>query len=751
MRHLAGFWAVVVMVGGLAGVLGCGGKDAPPSMEQDAGVDASEVDCPPGEPPLDPELLPECDFCPDARCVPNFALEEDQIAMLAPCSDSSTCVPELFIETNGQFLLTRCTSLNGAEGRCLSPCIPAVSSQADLLPADVCTDGWLCAPCYDPLTGEDTGACRQSCDPGPTEEPVVFTECCGGLGSCVPESLVSEEQAAQLGVDTCTGDGVLCAPKDLADPTYTPPRCDSVGGVEGRCLPECLPDIQAQASLLPQSTCDAGHLCAPCYDPTTGEDTGACRLNGDEPEDEPVTFAPCCSDRGVCVPEDAVPEEQQDQLGPDTCVDEGYLCAPTVLTSSTYIPPSCRSVADVEGRCLPDCLPDVAAQADLLPQSTCDEGDLCVPCYDPTDGSDTGACRLNGDEPVEEPTQFERCCSDRGMCVPPSLVPDEQQDQLGPDTCSDGTMLCAPDDLADPSYIPPTCSSVAGAEGRCLPDCLPAIDAQSHLLPRDICDEGDLCAPCYDPVTGVATGACSINGDEPAEPPVTFDRCCSDRGACVPSELVPPEQQAQLGQDTCTGNDELCAPDNLIDSTYTPPFCESIGGGEGRCLPDCLPAIQEQADMLPRSTCDEGDLCAPCYDPITGEDTGACRINGDAPTQPPYTFPECCDGISLCIPSYLVPEDQQQHLDGEGCSDPDSLCVPKVFVEDPNYQPEACVSRTLADLCVFGGSPGVCLPECLPALRDISWALCSGSCSSGWTCAPCEDPLSGEPTGACDI
>jgi hypothetical protein len=415
-----GYRASAVWIGWLVAAFALGAAGCAGSTEvggEDGGTPTSEgVECVPGEPPIAPNLLPECGFCPDARCVPNFALEEDQIAMLAPCDDNNTCVPELFIETNGQFLLTRCTSLNGAEGRCLSPCIPAVSNQADLLPADVCTDGWLCAPCYDPLTGEDTGACRQSCDPGPTEEPVVFPECCGGLGSCVSESLVSEEQAAQLGVDTCTGDGILCAPKDLANPTYTPPRCDSVGGAEGRCLPECLPDIAAQASLLPQSTCDPGHLCAPCYDPTAAPgtspeeaDTGACRLNGDEPEDPPYAFPYCCGGGGRCVPAEVVPEGQRDQLGSDGCdATAGELCVPNVFVEDpSWSPPSCdpgdsnvlfTSFSD-EGRCLPECIPDVSDPGFGLQfnQSSCDPDFLCTPCTVTAVyflDIDTGACDL---------------------------------------------------------------------------------------------------------------------------------------------------------------------------------------------------------------------------------------------------------------------------------------------------------------------------------------------------------------------
>jgi hypothetical protein len=721
------------------GALGCGGKDSPPSL--DAGMDAVG-ECPPGEPPIAPSLLPVCNLCPDARCVPNFALDDDQVAMLAPCDDNNTCVPELFIETNGQFLLTRCTSLLGAEGRCLSPCIPAVSSQAHILPADVCENGWLCAPCYDPLTGEDTGACSQSCDTGPTEAARTFPECCGGLGSCVPTSLVGEDQSAQLGVDTCTGDDILCAPKDLADPTYTPPRCDSVAGVEGRCLPECLPDIQAQASLLPQSTCAEAHLCAPCYDPTTAEDTGACRLNGDEPEDPPAVFERCCMDLGSCVPVDLVPPEQQGQLGEDICTEPGTLCAPDSLANPSFIPPACASVAGAEGRCLPECLPDIGAQADLLPQDICPTHHLCAPCYDPLSGEDTGACRINGDEPGQPPVIFDRCCSGRGACVPDMLVPNDQRGQLGQDTCTDAGDLCAPDNLAMPTYVPPTCRSVADVEGRCMPDCLPDIAAQADLLPRSTCAEGDLCAPCYDPTNGEDTGACRINGDEPAEPPFQFERCCGDRGMCVPVSLVPEGQQDQLGSDTCSDGSLLCAPDDLANPTYTPPTCRSVADVEGRCMPDCLPDIAAQADLLPQSTCDEGELCAPCYDPTNGDDTGACRINDDEPVEPPFQFERCCSDRGMCVPSSLVPVDQQSQLGPDTCTGGNLLCAPDDLA-DPGFVPPTCSS--------VGGFEGRCLPDCLPDIAAQAGLLPQDVCNVGDLCAPCYDPITGADTGACRL
>ncbi|MFW6023645.1 MAG: hypothetical protein ACOC9O_02760 [Myxococcota bacterium] len=517
----------LLLAGALPTVVGCDSDNGPPaSAGGDGGLDAgpsggedasSPVECEPGENAVDPSILPECDQCSGtmARCVPADLLPEGSEDFLADCpEEGSKCVPDHFVETGGNFLLDTCESINGAEGRCLPDCIPDVQEQAESLPQDICDDGWLCAPCFDPFTGEDTGACTQGCDPGP--EPTdggvdTFEECCDMRGSCVPTDAVPADQQDQLGTDTCSEPDTLCAPDDLADPSFTPPTCDSIGDAEGRCLPDCLPDVQEQADRLPQASCQAGELCAPCYDPTTGEDTGACTLNGDEPSEPPPMTEACCDGRGTCLDPSVVPEEQQDQLGTDTCSEATALCAPLELTDPSFTPPTCDSIGDAEGRCLPDCLPDVQERADQLPQASCEAGDLCTPCYDPITGEETGACALNGDEPTESPYVFGTCCDyegdSRGRCVPPDVVPESQQDALPQDDCDD-MELCAPDPfLDDPDYSFPGCDAGLLGDGACVPDCL-VDDSQAIVLSQGSCADGELCAPCDDPLSGEPSGAC---------------------------------------------------------------------------------------------------------------------------------------------------------------------------------------------------------------------------------------------------
>ena len=391
--------------------LGCGGDDDGPAGTtggpdgsrpgMDAGPSSSTGDagCVHTGPPLiDPADLPVCDLCPNARCVPTAVVPMEQAERLADCDDTNKCVPELYVRTNGDFLLPTCRSIADAEGRCVSICLPDVAAQMDLLPQGSCGDDERCVPCYDPTTGEETGACGLACDPGPTEPPVMLTPCCGDLGTCIPSDSVPADQRDQLGMDACTA-GALCVPDALATGT-PPPACRSVADAEGRCLPRCLPDVEAQADMLPQDSCADAHLCVPCYDPISGEATGSCSLNGDMPAEPARTFPGCCdhmgTERGRCVPDTLVPMEDREGLPQDTC-DMGNLCVPEpLLLDPMHTFATCTTEGFIgggdPGACVPDCMVE-GWTSWTLSQSTCADGELCAPCMNPITGADTGACR----------------------------------------------------------------------------------------------------------------------------------------------------------------------------------------------------------------------------------------------------------------------------------------------------------------------------------------------------------------------
>lgn len=341
---------------------GTGGASATGGASGTGGT--ADAGCVPhsGPPILDPTTQPKCTLadnaaCVDARCLASALVPEKSRAQLAPCADpAQLCVPDSFIAAGGNFIPPTCRSLADAEGRCLSLCIPQISAQAAQLPQATCAAGEKCAPCFDPRNGMDTGACKQSCDTGPTEGPKSFPECCGGVGFCVPKAVVPAAQQSQLGKDSCANAEDLCAPKkQVTDTTAKPKACRTFmpQNREGRCLPACLPPVASRKSQLKQEDCDMGELCAPCYDPVNGGSTGACGINGDKPVDpDPGPFAKCDAVAVVILP---LP------IG--------------------------------EGRCVPPYL--AGSQADILAQQTCKAGEKCAPCVNPLgDGGPqpTGAC-----------------------------------------------------------------------------------------------------------------------------------------------------------------------------------------------------------------------------------------------------------------------------------------------------------------------------------------------------------------------
>jgi hypothetical protein len=261
-----------------------------------------EPTCPYDGVPLKAESLgvPVCptNLCGGGgHCLPEAIIaatfnDPSQIQQLAKCDAASRCVPDFFIENKGLFIPKSCDSVAGAEGRCLSECLPQVAEKKGFLPQSSCAANERCVPCFDPQTQLDTGACRLSCDPGPRKPPTTLPKCCKGIGTCVPASAVPEDKKKQLGVDACPKDqGMLCAPDVFVnDLNYKPEPCTTTAltlifGEEyaaGVCLPECLPEVSKGIGgiLLGKDGCPDHFKCAPCVKPGLfgPEETGACNL-----------------------------------------------------------------------------------------------------------------------------------------------------------------------------------------------------------------------------------------------------------------------------------------------------------------------------------------------------------------------------------------------------------------------------------------------------------------------------------------
>jgi hypothetical protein len=249
-----------------------------------------------------------------------------------------------------------------------------------------------------------------------------------------------------------------------------------------------------------------------------------------------------------------------------------------------------------------------------------------------------------------------------GTCMKASSVTDPlRKAAYGHDTCTRSTdaasdLKCVPTDsaLADAGALGvyDTCKASFGGslalEGRCLPKCFVAGMAAAANLAQETCAAKDLvCAPCYNPIDGTDTGACSqAAGDSPKEAkPATFKKCGAlkagdpDTGICVPEALVTDPVQQKALKDAFAGMSgvvnlcdagQLCAPTlKAMDLSACFKHCNSIVG-PGACVPAYLvPSDQRSALESTPDVCDKAtEMCAPCLNPLSmppNQPTGACN------------------------------------------------------------------------------------------------------------------------------
>ena len=369
----------------------------------------------------------------------------------------------------------------------------------------------------------------------------------------------------------------------------------------------------------------------------------------------------------------------------------------------------------------------------------------------PNTTSTTLPCPYSG-PPIYDPSSFDACSPSCGgaHCVPSEIVPSGIQSLLA--SCTDG--LCAPDPIiaAAGQFVPNTCTSIAGAEGRCLSTCLPAVAARAATLPQSGCAAGERCMPCFDPTASdpnAPTGACSLACDAPAQPPVLLTcpwtgpsvlnpsalAACSPScgGAhCLPTEFVPPGQQSVLA--ACPGG--FCVPDPIIGTAgnFDPQNCVAFAGttAAGRCLSTCLPAIAAQ-ESLEQSSCAVGNKCAPCADPFTGANTGACGSVGcdePAPT-PAFKFPGCCSNLGVCVPKSQIADASEENFEQRDCPNTTGsvyLCVDPAQIAGSGVTPTPCNAPFPFDWSSF------CVPDCV--LGDAALLLPQGNCPANFSCPP---------------
>ena len=432
MRRLVVIVSVSLASLGL-GVTGCNGAadfafgldDPGPGGEGGGAVAPAASTCGGDAGPLeklaDPSSLPACaPACGGAHCVPTDKVPEVSRSFFAACG-GGFCLPDALIISGGA-KPPSCTSLGGADGVCISLCVPQVSLNKDVLSQGTCAADERCTPCVDPQSQKPTGACaigtqvsRGPCPatPVPDAAPPAPIACpyvgpplvdpkplpeCGGAGSgahCLPGHLVSPELVSK--VAACTGG--YCVPDKLIVTAghFVGKTCSSLLGAEGRCQNTVLPLVKAQQGL-PVDTCDATERCVPCFSPVDGTETGACRVSCDHGPATTVakTFASCCNKNGAtqgkCVPRTAIPSALTSTLQGQGCTNDS-LCVPTENLPASYVPPACSANTILSGNytgvCLSDCLDFGFASEITLDRGNCQNAHTCVPCK--RDGKSTGA------------------------------------------------------------------------------------------------------------------------------------------------------------------------------------------------------------------------------------------------------------------------------------------------------------------------------------------------------------------------
>lgn len=257
-----------------------------------------------------------------------------------------------------------------------------------------------------------------------------------------------------------------------------------------------------------------------------------------------------------------------------------------------------------------------------------------LPRQTPAQNDTAYMCRPKPEERGGIGAEGARCGAGMGRCT--GDVSEGIANGFPRDTCAEG-LYCLPNmrelaavdesDAGTPMAFPACRVSFPGApadfpdyEGRCLPTFFAKDNPLAARLQQSTCGSGELCAPCYDPLTGDSAGSCELQGDAPTEPaPEPFAECADGHGYCVPA-FAAGMQASQLAQLTCAQG-ELCGPKNKVaDPNSCFARCDAGSFGAGACVPAFLASIG--AGILPRGECEEGMVCGPCE--LFGMRTGVC-------------------------------------------------------------------------------------------------------------------------------
>jgi hypothetical protein len=109
----------------------------------------------------------------------------------------------------------------------------------------------------------------------------------------------------------------------------------------------------------------------------------------------------------------------------------------------------------------------------------------------------------------------------------------------------------------------------------------------------------------------------------------------------------------------------------------------------------------------------------------------------------------CCAkqaGKAHCAPTSDLPAGSEKVL--ESCTSEAGLCVPDSLLASGGATPKACQTKLAGE--------GVCMSKCIPLVAQSMGILAiiqtsPSGCEADELCAPCIDPRTMMPTGACKI
>lgn len=236
-----------------------------------------------------------------------------------------------------------------------------------------------------------------------------------------------------------------------------------------------------------------------------------------------------------------------------------------------------------------------------------------------TSGPTTKTC----DSPFAAPdlAKLKACRSgeSKGHCYAAQKVP-----TIGElEKCDDGKEVCVPDAIltAAGKKRLRTCNSVINTPGACVSLVIKDLAKNAAQLTKDVCEDGERCIPCVNPLDKTDTPFCAdigvheadCEGGDGAKP--KLQACCltstgAPAGVCMERDGVPEEQRDSVIQDLCAPG-KACVPKALVDGE--PVRCD-VGGGVlgGVCVDKCFMGAAGNARAVLQSGCGKSEVCVPC-------------------------------------------------------------------------------------------------------------------------------------------